>query len=214
MLLETLQLVVHQAWVGLWYLSRFELSEQAMSSILTRSLCESLGSALRSDGPIDTIYHLRPSEMYFADMIEVLIKKRRLQPSEPSEWALMLGDLSMVLPLDRTVESLMGSVDLAMVTKSWAETHGFATGGRNGERRGGDPSSKQFSFRWAVPVKLTLVAVLASIFKRGSEQSKPRYGSRMDFESTYRKYKVQRKMPIGKHDRILAIDGDYIHVST
>lgn len=35
----------------------------------------------------------------------------------------------------------------------------------------------------------------------------------MDFESTYRKYKVQRKMPIGKHERILAIDGDYIHVS-
>jgi hypothetical protein len=86
--------------------------------------------------------HFRPSEMYFADMIEVLIKKRRLQPSEPSEWALMLGDLSMVLPLDRTVESLMGSVDLAMVTKTWAETNGFATGGRNGERRGGDPSSR------------------------------------------------------------------------
>ena len=53
---------------------------------------------------------------------------------------------------------------------------------------------------------------LASIFKRGSVQTKPRYGSRMDFESTYRKYKVQRKMPIGKHERILAIDGDYIHV--
>jgi hypothetical protein len=80
--------------------------------------------------------------MYFADMIEVLIKKRRLQPSEPSEWALMLGDLSMVLPLDRTVESLMGNVDLALVSRSWAETNGFSTGGRNGERRGGDPSSK------------------------------------------------------------------------
>jgi hypothetical protein len=90
--------------------------------------------------------------MYFADMIEVLIKKRRLQPSEPSEWALMLGDLSMVLPLDRTVESLMGSVDLAMVTKSWAETHGFATGGRNGERRGGDPSSRYFRSKSGVHI--------------------------------------------------------------
>ncbi|KAJ9103924.1 hypothetical protein QFC21_002387 [Naganishia friedmannii] len=133
-----------------------------------------------------------PSEMYFADIIEVLIKKKRLSPSEPSEWALLLGDLSMVLPLDRTVESLMGNVDLALVTKSWAEVKGLSTGGRNGERRGGDPST--------------------SIFKRGSEQNKPRYGTNMDYESTYRKYKVQRKMPIGKHERILAIDGDYIHV--
>ncbi|KAJ9123570.1 hypothetical protein QFC24_003785 [Naganishia onofrii] len=133
-----------------------------------------------------------PSEMYFADIIEVLITKKRLSPSEPSEWALLLGDLSMVLPLDRTVESLMGNVDLALVTKSWAEDKGLSTGGRNGERRGGDPST--------------------SIFKRGSEQNKPRYGANMDYESTYRKYKVQRKMPIGKHERILAIDGDYIHI--
>jgi hypothetical protein len=66
----------------------------------------------------------------------------------------------------------------------------------------------------AVSPLTDLTASLASIFKRGSESSKPRYGSRMDFESTYRKYKVQRKMPIGKHDRILAIDGDYIHVRT
>jgi hypothetical protein len=80
--------------------------------------------------------------MYFADIIEVLITKKRLSPSEPSEWALLLGDLSMVLPLDRTVESLMGNVDLALVTKSWAEDKGLSTGGRNGERRGGDPSSE------------------------------------------------------------------------
>lgn len=31
--------------------------------------------------------------------------------------------------------------------------------------------------------------------------------------SGYRKYIVQRKMPIGRHERIFAIDGDYIHVS-
>jgi hypothetical protein len=123
-----------------------------MFSISTRSQCEFLRSLLDLSAFADMIHWFRPSEMYFADMIEVLIKKRRLQPSEPSEWALMLGDLSMVLPLDRTVESLMGSVDLAMVTKSWAETHGFATGGRNGERRGGDPSSECFRFESGVPL--------------------------------------------------------------
>ena len=30
---------------------------------------------------------------------------------------------------------------------------------------------------------------------------------------TLQKYVVQRKLPIGRHERILAIDGDYIHVS-
>lgn len=113
-----------------------------MSNISISLLCRCFLLAAFLYDDLRLMHFHRPSEMYFADMIEVLIKKRRLQPSEPSEWALMLGDLSMVLPLDRTVESLMGTVDLAMVTKSWAETNGFATGGRNGERRGGDPSSK------------------------------------------------------------------------
>ena len=36
---------------------------------------------------------------------------------------------------------------------------------------------------------------------------------RADITSTYKKFIVQRKMPIGRHERILAIDGDYIHVS-
>lgn len=83
-----------------------------------------------------------PSEMYFADIIEVLTERKRLDPPQPSEWVLVLADLSMVLPLDRTVESLMGSVDLALVRKSWAESRGLKTGGKNGERRGGDPNGE------------------------------------------------------------------------
>jgi hypothetical protein len=79
--------------------------------------------------------------MYFADITENLIHRRHLNPADPSEWVLVLGDLSMVLPLDRTVESLMGSVDLALVRKGWAQKHGLAVGKAN-ERLGGDPSSE------------------------------------------------------------------------
>lgn len=150
-----------------------------------------------------------PSEMYFADIIEVLTERKRLDPPQPSEWVLVLADLSMVLPLDRTVESLMGSVDLALVRKSWAESRGLKTGGKNGERRGGDPNGEHDGSKQS---RYTLTALCAaSIFKRRSEQPKGAAGQ-ADFTSTYRKFLVQRKMPIGKHERILAIDGDYIHV--
>ena len=53
----------------------------------------------------------------------------------------------------------------------------------------------------------------ASIFKRRSEAPPPT-SPRADITSTYKKFIVQRKMPIGRHERILAIDGDYIHVSS
>jgi len=45
-----------------------------------------------------------------------------------------------------------------------------------------------------------------------SEPPGQRLGGHLDFTSTYKKYLVQRKMPIGRHERILAIDGDYIHI--
>lgn len=79
--------------------------------------------------------------MYFADIIELLIYKKSLKPSNSGEWVLALGDLSMVLPLDRTVESLMGTVNLALVRKSWAQSHGLAVN-TTAERLGGDPNSR------------------------------------------------------------------------
>lgn len=40
-----------------------------------------------------------------------------------------------------------------------------------------------------------------------------KFGGLADFSQTYKKYTVQRKIAIGRHERVLAIDGDYIHVS-
>ncbi len=34
-----------------------------------------------------------------------------------------------------------------------------------------------------------------------------------DFAQSYKKFHVTRRMAIGRHERVLAIDGDYIHVS-
>ncbi|ORX33957.1 stress-activated map kinase interacting protein 1-domain-containing protein [Kockovaella imperatae] len=125
-----------------------------------------------------------PSDMYIADLTEVLWKRKRLQ-NPSSDWVLCLADLSLALPLDRTVASLEGRTNLALVRRQWAVEHGL----RIGDRRGGDPS--------------------ASIFKRISAPVKP---PPTDLAQTYKKFHVQRRIAIGRHPRTLAIDGDYIHI--
>lgn len=73
--------------------------------------------------------------MYIADLTEILVKKKRL-PNPASEWVLCLGDLSLALPLDRTVASLEANTNLALVKRQWAVERGL----RIDDRRGGDPS--------------------------------------------------------------------------
>lgn len=51
---------------------------------------------------------------------------------------LCLADLSFILPLDRTVESLMGVTDLALVKRAWAVSHGV----KGGAEKGGDPNGE------------------------------------------------------------------------
>jgi len=55
---------------------------------------------------------------------------------------------------------------------------------------------------------------LASIFKRMSEPPEVQYSSAMDYTGAYKKYVVFRRLPVlvGRHERILAIDGVYIHI--
>ena len=81
----------------------------------------------------------RPSDMYIADLTDVVVKKKHL-PGPLADWVLCLGDMSLALPLDRTVASLETTTDLALVKRQFAVEHGL----RIGDRRGGDPSSASF----------------------------------------------------------------------
>ena len=45
----------------------------------------------------------------------MVCRKRRLQPKE---YALLLSDMNMLIPLDRTVASLQGESDLRLVKRS------------------------------------------------------------------------------------------------
>lgn len=69
-----------------------------------------------------------PSEMYLADVLEMICKKRHLENAD--EWALTapdkMKDRDIVVPLDRTVESLQGNHDLQLVRRSTLGAQGGA----------------------------------------------------------------------------------------
>lgn len=92
---------------------------------------------LRLHSELPLILSGRPADMYIADLTEVLCKKKRLQ-MPVTDWVLCLADLTLALPLDRTVASLGFQTDLALVRRQWAMEHGL----RIDDRRGGDPSGK------------------------------------------------------------------------
>lgn len=130
-----------------------------------------------------------PSETYLADVLDLICKKRRL--ANPDEWAFVVPDDNIVVPLDRTVESLQGSHDLVLVKRS---TLGALGGQDVLASQSTNPN--------------------ASIFKRLSEPAQPRYNVAKDVTATYKSWTVTRKMPmfVGRHERTLTIDGDWIHI--
>lgn len=138
-----------------------------------------------------------PSDMYLADVLEMICRKRHL--SNVDEWALIVPDKSIVVPLDRTVESLQGNHDLALVRRSSLGALG-GTGALSSSST--NPN--------------------ASIFKRYSATSdpsaglgQPKYTKALDIAAAYKSYTVYRKSPMfgGRHnERSLTLDGDWIHI--
>ncbi|KIO33773.1 hypothetical protein M407DRAFT_177775 [Tulasnella calospora MUT 4182] len=127
------------------------------------------------------------SEEYMADVLERVCRRRKIESTK--EWALVTGDMRIVIPLDRTVASLAGKSDLVLVKRALLEQLGIKD---KRAARSSDPN--------------------ASIFKRMSEV--PTSSAALDFTAAYKRFVVYRKLPmlVGRHERALAIDGDYIHI--
>ncbi|KAI0287104.1 stress-activated map kinase interacting protein 1-domain-containing protein [Russula brevipes] len=126
--------------------------------------------------------------MYMQEALEMVCRRRRLQAKE---YALLLSDMSILIPLDRTVASLQGESDLRLVKRSMLSSMNVDV---RPIGRSSDPN--------------------ASIFKRMSDVPDLDYNTSQDFTAAYKKYTVYRKMPmiVGKHERTLAIDRPYIHI--
>ncbi len=132
-----------------------------------------------------------PSEMYLADVLETICRKRRL--GSPDEWALIVPDRDIVVPLDRTVESLQGTHDLTLVKRaSLGEKGGLGAL----TARSTNPNASIFN-------------------KRHSEPAQPRYNTLQDLASVYKSWTVNRRAPmfVNKTDeRTFTIDGDWLHI--
>ncbi|KAF8189367.1 stress-activated map kinase interacting protein 1-domain-containing protein [Pholiota molesta] len=128
--------------------------------------------------------------MYMQEALELVCRRRKLP--NPNEYALLLADQSIILPLDRTVASLEGKRELLLVKRNMLPQMDVVM--PKGIGKTTDPN--------------------ASIFKRMSDTPEQQSSSVLDYTSAYKKYTIYRKMPmlVARQERTLAIDGDYIHI--
>ncbi|KAF9475732.1 hypothetical protein BDN70DRAFT_840479 [Pholiota conissans] len=129
------------------------------------------------------------SGTYMQEALELVCRRQRIE--NQNDYALLLADKSLVIPLDRTAESLQGKYELSLVKRSMLPSLGLKNVGKTT-----DPN--------------------ASIFtkpKRFSDNAGTEL-SLLDFRAAYKKYTIYRKIPmlVARQERTLAIDGDYIHI--
>ena len=177
-----------------------------------------------------TFFIFRTTDMYMADVLDLVCRKRRLPSSK--DWALLLEDRSILIPLDRTVASLEGRKDLVIMKRSLLDNLGSGQGRQPG--RSADPNGELHSLLHLCSSLCLIVLLLQprSSTKTNIIQtflpavSTSRLLIRHDicislppFDQEFidlpiQKYTIYRKVPMvfGSHERVLAIDGDYIHV--
>ena len=147
---------------------------------------------------------------------------------DPKDYALLLGDQSLLIPLDRTVASLQGKRELLLVKRSMLPQYGEDI--VRGIGKTTDPNGQSVPIILVGTAVLILFIFIASIFKRMSDTPDTQFAStdyttaykaRKSFESgsipfskSSQKYTIYRKMPmlVAKQERTLAIDGVYVHV--
>ena len=136
-----------------------------------------------------------PSDTYFADVLDEVCRKRSLANSK--DWALVVSHANheIVVPLDRTVESLGDHRALELVRRS---------------------AISAVYNRYRASSSLQNTNPSTSIFKNAVDSSAPRYKAASDLAMShaYKSWRVYRKLPIGRHDRELIVDGDTIHMCT
>jgi hypothetical protein len=143
------------------------------------------------------------TETYFADVLDVVCKKRQL---DKANHVLKLTGSGNVVPLDRTVESIGSRAELDLFRRKFA-TDGPLT-------MSGSPGSSS--------PKIPLMADRPDMRKVRKGQmlgTHPLAQEPVKLDelgsANYRKYTVWRKQPmrfVGMNERVLAIDGEYLHI--
>ncbi|VDC07496.1 unnamed protein product [Peniophora sp. CBMAI 1063] len=130
------------------------------------------------------------STMYLQEALDIVCHRRKLLPAK--DYTFVVSDMSVMVALDRTVASLQGKTDLLLVKKEMVPNLGVNVAKPAGSSA--DPNSSIFG-------------------GKANAQPEPEVTSVPDFAADYKRYTVYRKMPmlVGRHERILAIDGLYVH---
>ncbi|GJJ10541.1 hypothetical protein Clacol_004768 [Clathrus columnatus] len=125
--------------------------------------------------------------MYLEEVLENVCRRWRIE--DPKQWCLVY-DMKILAPLDRTVASLQGKTELYLVKVENLSQYDI----EKQQTRSTDPN--------------------ASIFSGAPDAPERENNGALDFTKAYKKYTVYRKMPmlVVRHERTLAIDGDYIHI--
>ncbi|KZV72977.1 hypothetical protein PENSPDRAFT_603472 [Peniophora sp. CONT] len=131
------------------------------------------------------------STMYLQEALDIVCHRRKLPAKD---YTFLVSDMSVLVALDRTVASLQGKTDLLLVKKEMVPNLGVNVAKPAGSSA--DPNSSIFVSK-----------------SNSNHQPEPTVSSMPDFTADYKRYTVYRKMPmlVGRHERILAIDGAYIH---
>lgn len=143
------------------------------------------------------------TETYLADVLDIICKKRLL---DKANHVLKLTGSGTVVLLDRTVESIGNRGDLDLCRRRFA-TDGPLT-------MSGSPSSSSPGVMLGIDKpdmrKIRKGQLLGAHPLAQEAQRQDQLGS-----SHYRRYTVWRKQPmrfVGLNEKILAIDGEYLHI--
>ncbi|KAF9977372.1 hypothetical protein BGZ73_006242 [Actinomortierella ambigua] len=127
-------------------------------------------------------------KMVVSEIIDYICLKRKMNPAE---WSLIVADSQQILPLNGAAEDISSATELVLIPKSSEAT--LVQGKRLKEQR--QPSNQ--------PLKVL------------GDQPQNNTSSFLGSGDVYREYTVNRKRRggyVGRHEQVLAIDGDYVRI--
>ncbi|KAI9702479.1 MAG: hypothetical protein M1836_000959 [Candelina mexicana] len=138
------------------------------------------------------------TDTYIAEVLDTVCRKWNF---DRAHHILKVSGTNTVAPLDRTVEAIGGRADLDLIRKRFGNDGPLSLTGSPGST---SPNA---------PLLLT-----SQNPKKGKKAALHPLAQNQDFlgnTATYKRYNVVRKQPMSftpSHPRILAIDGEYIHI--
>lgn len=160
---------------------------------------------LRPDPTAPIILHAQSTvldvttETYLGDVLDQVCQRRNL---DKYMFTLRLAGTNVVVPSDRTVESLQGRTELWLVRK------------RPMDILTDTAASRSMTPNAPIMVPNTYSGSKLAAGEPSSSLSK--YIPDIVTTNTYQRWVVWRRQPMsfmGRHERILAIDGEYVHIS-